>query len=287
MKDLLIATDFSENASHAARYGYQLAKQLKVNIVLCNAFVVPAEILQAGTIVWPEYEYDELVKDYRHSLNELKGKLAGDDNDGKFHPAVHCKSEVGTVQTVINQLASAKNIGITVMGTHGSSGLSTLMLGNHSRTMIEQTTTPLLLVPFSAPIQPIKKVAFATDFSDLEHDLDAVYNLIPMMKTLHAELLITHVNDSKQQTHRLKKFIDNFLVDISNKADYPNIYYRIVKNRTPELGLDWLCEHGQVDMLAMVHRKHSLLSKIVTGSHTQKMAGRISVPLLVLPEKNG
>ena len=62
MKDVLIATDFSENARHAARYGYKLAKQLKVNVVLCNAFVVPAEILQAGAIVWPQYEYDDLIK---------------------------------------------------------------------------------------------------------------------------------------------------------------------------------------------------------------------------------
>ena len=285
MKDVLIATDFSENARHAARYGYKLAKQLKVNVVLCNAFVVPAEILQAGAIVWPQYEYDDLIKDYRHSLNELKGQLATEDTEGQYHPTIHCISEVGTVQSVLTQHALSKNIGLTIMGTHGSSGLSTLLLGNHSRTMVEQAAVPLLLVPYCAAIGIPKKVAFATDFSDLDKDLAAIYSLIPMLKVLNAELLITHVHDSKQQTHRLKKFVDSFLVDISNKADYPNIYYRIVRNRTPELGLDWLCEHGQVDMLAMVHRKHSLLSTIITGSHTQKMAVHTHVPLLVLPEK--
>lgn len=284
MKNLLIATDFSENARHAAFYGYKLAKQLKVNIVLCNAFIVPAEIPQAGIIVWPEYEYEELAKDYRHSLNELKGQLHADDKEGQFSPLIHCVNEIGTVLGLVNELVSTKDIGITVMGTHGNTGLGTLLMGNHSRTMIEQTTVPLLLVPYSAPIRQVKKVAFTTDFQNLEKDLEAIHALIPILKLLNAELLITHVHDGKTQKPAFKKFIDSFLVDLSNTANFPNIYYRMIKQNSTERGLDWLCEHGQVDMLAMVHRKHSLLNTIIKGSHTQKMANHINVPLLVIPE---
>ena len=284
MKNLLIATDFSENAKHAAEYGYMLAKLLKVNIVLCNAYIIPAEVPQASAMVWPEFEYEELMNDYERNLNNLKQYLEEQHGHGDFKPAIHCVNEPGSVTGLVNELVRSKDIGMIIMGMHGNSALGSLLLGNHSRMMIETATVPLLLAPQNAKIAPFKKVAFATDFKDFEKDLEAIYALIPVLRLLDAELLITHVYDEKAQSPRFKKFIDDFLVDISNNADYPHIYYRMIKNSTPERGLDWLCEHGQVDMLAMVHRKHSLLNKLLKGSHTQKMAGHINVPLLVIPE---
>ena len=44
MKKILIATDFSANAKHAAEYGYTIASQVKAGIILCNTFIVPAEM---------------------------------------------------------------------------------------------------------------------------------------------------------------------------------------------------------------------------------------------------
>jgi hypothetical protein len=43
MKTILFPTDFSENAKHAIRYGYYLSRQIKADIVLCNAVIIPAE----------------------------------------------------------------------------------------------------------------------------------------------------------------------------------------------------------------------------------------------------
>jgi hypothetical protein len=82
-----------------------------------------------------------------------------------------------------------------------------------------------------------------------------------------------------------EKGIEKFLLEISNKANYPQIYYRIIKHDKVELGLDWLCEYGHIDMLAMVHRPHDFLDSILNSSHTKKMAGHIAIPLLVFPTK--
>ena len=76
------------------------------------------------------------------------------------------------------------------------------------------------------------------------------------------------------------------MVEISNKADYPSIYYRIIQSHQTENGLEWLFEHGHVDILAMVHRKHNFLERLVPGSFTQKIAREITIPLLVIPVKN-
>ena len=285
MKTLLLSTDFSANATHAAEYGYNLAKQLKADLVLCNAIIIPAEIPQAGMVAWPLEEYDFLQKDSTDELGHLKSYLEKKSPVGSFRPDISYLTEPGTVVDVVNSAAAAQKIDMIVMGTHGATGMEQFLLGNHSRNMIDNTTKPLLLVPPSARIAPIKKIAFATDFEQQDDDLASIFQLIPLAKTLNADILITHVYKEENQTPEFKKWLKGFLIDLSDKADYPHIYYRLIKHADTETGLGWLCGHGQIDMLAMFHRQHSFFDSLLKGSHTKKMASIISVPLLVIPRK--
>lgn len=285
MKKILIATDFSANAAHAAKYGYEIASQVKADVILCNAFIVPAEMPQAGTLVWPQFEYDELLEGSASELKQLKQELRQNLSDSSFRPEITCTSEVGGVADVIAEITRKTDIELTILGTHGAGKLDTFLVGNHSRRMINDTSGPLLLVPASAAIKPVKKVAFATDLEHPEKDLQAIYSLIPLLKKLNAELLLTHIYNGDDPTYKFKQHIQHLLVELSNKANYSNIFYRIVNSNKAERGLDWLCDHGHIDVLAMVHRKHDLLDKILLGSHTQRMADHINIPLLVIPKK--
>lgn len=283
MKTLLVATDFSANASHAVEYGYNLAKHIKANIILCNAVIVPAEMPQSGLVVWPMDQSDELLTDSIKELQHLKKYLETADLETGFKPGITFKNQSGMVTDVVQTLISNEQVDLLVMGTHGSSGLSQFLLGNHSSNMINNTTKPLMLISPETQVLPVKKIAFATDFTHPESDLESLYHLIPLAKLLHAEILLTHIYNEQIPSPELKKIIEHFMIEVSNKANYPHIYYRSVKNSHMETGLSWLCEHGQVDMLVMVHRPHSFFYKLLKSSHCEKMAGHIAVPLLVFP----
>ncbi|WP_428329500.1 universal stress protein [Mucilaginibacter sp.] len=285
MKKFLFPTDFSANAMHAAVYGYSLARQVKANIILCNAVIVPAEIPQAGMVAWPMEESDLLLKDSSSELKSLKSHLEPVSGGEGFKPGISYLNGSGTVVNVINHIVESQEIDLVIMGTHGSSGLTTLLLGNHSREMIDNIAAPLLLVPPNATISAIKKIAFATDFTRPQDDLECIYKLITLARPLNAEILLTHIYDEKSQSPEFKKWVADFITELSNKANYPNIYYRFVKSRDTKPGLDWLCEHGDINMLAMVHRSHSFMDSLFRGSQTQKMAAHIPVPLLVFPVK--
>jgi len=116
--------------------------------------------------------------------------------------------------------------------------------------------------------------------------LDHIYALVPLARAFNAEILLTHVYDEADTDQIFQKQIKPFLAELADKANYPHIYYRIVKNNKTEAGLNWLCLHGQVDMLAMVHRPHNFFDGLINGSHTKKMASQINVPLLVYPAFN-
>ena len=283
MKTFLVASDFSSNARNAASFAYQLAKPIKADIILCNAVVVPSEVPIASAMVWSVEECENLIESSLHELKQLKNSLELGDTSETFKPAITCINDSGTLSDIIEEVVKSQKIALTIIGTHGSSGLNQFILGNHSRELINHTRIPLLIVPAETKTNHIRKIAFAADFKKPERDLTSIYALIEFARPLEAEILLTYVCDTDFESPEFQHWIQEFMTELSNKANYPHIYYRIIRNKQVILGLDWLCLHGQVDMLAMVHRSKTFMENLFRGSNTQKMAQHIPVPLLVFP----
>ena len=277
MKKYLFPTDFSDNAKHALEYGYSLAKQVKANVIICNAITEPAEVTQAGFVGWPMEESERMLLDSKHELKLLKKHLEDKEQTISFNPTVTYENQAGTVVDMVNQLAKQHDIGLVIIGVHSNGSFSTFLLGNHSHELIDEVNRPVLLIPPTAKIKPVKKIAFATDFQDPAYDLDCIMNLITLARPLNAEILVTNIFNDDEHNHEF------FMKELTARANYPLLYYRMVKACTPEAGLDWLCEHGQIDILAMVHRDHDFIDSLFRGSLTQKMANHIPIPLLVFP----
>ena len=128
---------------------------------------------------------------------------------------------------------------------------------------------------------PVKKIAFATDLYRYENDLPSLFILIDMARELQADVLITHVNTKANHFRALQLMADQLMAHLAEKTKYPRIYYRTLKDNSAENGLDWLCEHGQIDILAMNHGAYNFLDDVLHLSHTKNMAGRIKIPLMV------
>ncbi|MGZ3871907.1 MAG: universal stress protein [Mucilaginibacter sp.] len=287
MKTILVPTDFSEAANTAARYALHLAKAIKTGIRLCNAIRVPIEAPAAAQVAWPLEDYSSIKESATHQLRLLQEKLEQKLEEQAqclpvtYQPNIDYTSEVGSVADVIRNVADEEKMSLVVMGMSGAGSLSRLFLGSNSRELIEKADFPVLLIPDSFIYMPIKKIAFATDLS--KGDIEVLHSLAGMARYFNAEILITHIGDEKDENAAEKHRIDDFLTEVTAKADYPGIYYRDVKNKDVDRGLTWLYEHSQVDLLAMVHRPQHFLSKLVRGSHTQKLAKHITIPLLVFP----
>jgi len=290
MKTILVLTDFSDHARHAAEHALELARKIKVDLLICNTFLVPADISTTGFSIWPQEEYGILSDESKRELNLLKKHLQDqlDTNQGgsNFHPNIDINYADGGIADVVKAMKPGIDIKLIVAGTHEKEALSDFLLGNNVNNMIDNISFPLLLIPAGTAFKPLKKIIFATDLVFMDNDEKAFYQLVELARSLNAEILVTHIFNEKNNKPEFEKRIKGLLSNISNKADYPNIYYRIVNEEIPEKGLSWLCENGQVDMLAMVHQDHDLFQKIFDSSHTQKMAEQIGIPLLVLPNQS-
>ena len=283
MKTLLIVTDFSAGAAHAAEYGYHLAQQLKADVILCNAVLIPSDIPQAGMVAWPVDNYDSYLDSSTNQLEVLKDQLEISTEKYAFKPAISCITNAGHINDLVLELIGKNEIAFVVMGTHGSDGLSTFVMGNHSRSMIDQITRPLLLVPPKVSMKPVRKIIFAADFKNAKDDLITFYALILLAKTLKAEILLTHIYKENQNSSDDNDWVKESLTNLAVSSNYPDISFKYLQSDNIEEELQALCDQEAADILAMIHQPHGFIDSLLHRSHSQYMANHSSIPLLIFP----
>ncbi|GAB3915893.1 universal stress protein [Mucilaginibacter boryungensis] len=285
MKTILVPTDFSPAAENAAGYALFLSQHLQADLLLTHAFKVPAETRVAVQAAWPLEDYEEIKLETNHELDLLRHKLEHEVKKEVYPPVYQSRitgiTELGDVTTTIRNLVDQHHAPLTVMGMSGSGLMHRFLLGSASRDLLEKATFPVLLVPAKPMPNKLNKIAFATDLS--KTDIDIIHSLTSLARPFNAEILIAHITDSKYDPAEHRQQVDEFLNEVTCKADYPNIYYRHVQSMDVDHGLHWLVKHGMIDMLAMVHRTHPVLEKLINGSYTQRVAKYIHIPLLVFP----
>jgi nucleotide-binding universal stress UspA family protein len=286
MKTIAILIDFSKRSEHAAIYALHLAQKIEADVLLFNAFLVPADIsIAAAQVAWPFYEYEEIKTDTEKNLtkfcNKLKDDVMARPLPGTFMPAITCLCEEGPVADALPALCKDKNIVLLVAGTHGSDAISTFVLGNNSRELIDDTILPLLLVPENASIENIEKIVFATDL-DI-NDVKYINSLAGLANKFSANIMIANVNPETPADTIHNKAENSFMQEMVLNADYRRISYRNIPDQNVQKGLVCVLGNEKPDMLVMVHRKSNLLDFFFKSSMTKKIAAETPVPLLVYP----
>lgn len=280
MKNLLVLTDFSSHAKHAAEYAYAIAKKIDADIILCNAIIVPAEMPQAGLVVWPMEESSVLEEESMGELEKLKEHLKKKDPSHNKKPQIGTVSQSGYLQDVAQGLIAGRLIDFVVMGTHESE-FGGFLLGNHTRNMIESLTVPLLLIPSKVMIAPFKNIYFASDLGDPHGDRAFLQELIPLARAFKAEIFVAHVSTPENLASDISEKTKQMILDFSSNLGYPGIHFITVKEDKAIAGLNKLMAGAPVDLLVMVHREKSFLGGLLKGSMTETLAKDLDFPMLI------
>lgn len=285
MKTILVLTDFSINADHAAHYALKLAQQINAGILLCNIYPEPAMI----TVPSEPFSYSEnfggFEKDSQDDLKELAGRLRQSlENNGEedLMPLLEICSKPGPLIPAINRLIAERDILFAVIATHNKDDVLAFLNGNHAHEIIEQVNCPVLVLPYQVPYNGFHKIAFTTDLS---HNADSILcSLYELTKFFDAEVLIAHVGRAKlgkpTEDYITRKFIGTEI----GATHYPKVQYRAVQNNSAAAGLHWLAGQKDIDLVVLVHHKRNILQKIFLPSITKKLADHLVKPMLVFPE---
>lgn len=158
IKQILVPTDFSENAQHAVDYAVALAKQCSAKLHLLHTPVVPTYLLMDLSYSPGPEAVTRILNDAQDALDEQTEGIAA---AGIEH---FTAIREGTVHEVIRDYAKEHDVDLVVVGTHGRSGVSKLMYGSVTERVIKTVHTPIIVIPPEGGEMP-DAVVVAYDFS--------------------------------------------------------------------------------------------------------------------------
>jgi universal stress protein A len=146
-ENIIVPTDFSNNASGAAPYAVELGKSFNAAVHLFHAFdaalyftATAADtyaVLAATPTGWLATKYD--ADEFK--LRKLAETLSG--NGVVLRPVIRKGSPAHEIVAFANELAHP----LIVVATQGRTGLSHLLLGSVAERVVRTSTCPVLTIP--------------------------------------------------------------------------------------------------------------------------------------------
>lgn len=277
MKNILIPTDFSDNAYKAIAYALQLYANEECTFHLLHTYtpaIYQSEFLlhSPGQVGLGDiYRVDSL-----ENLNTLKQRILTDFNDPRHRLEIH--SAFSILMDAMDELVEEKKIDLIIMGTQGATGAKEIFLGSNTVHAIKRAKRPILVVPFSFEFEPPKKILFPTDF-EIEYNHSLVDELRFITKLHHASIDVMHISNNLE-LNPLQK---------ANKAKLGKLLAGEDHNfhEVPDQGIIDAINNQQAkfgtNFLVMVKNKHSFLENLFLKPVINKIGFHTTIPFLVLP----
>lgn len=162
IKNILYATDLSENARYAFAYAVSLADMYKAKITILHVMPDEEDIVEANLAAYMGKERWEAIRASHYSeaqesligkkrdhilIRELLGKFcenakAGNDNSQEDEIVI----DRGNPVTQIIKQCNAKECDMIVMGSRGHSTLADVIMGSITKRVLRRTDKPVLVV---------------------------------------------------------------------------------------------------------------------------------------------
>ena len=270
MKNIIIPTDFSKNASAALDFAISNFNDADTTFWLTHVYRMP----YSGAVV--SIDLDNLLKedreeDLRDELNAARVKFPGLKITGH---AIQ-----GTFVDVIPKIVKKEAIDMIVMGTTGATGAKGVLLGSNAANIVKNSKVPVLLYPNGCGVSSMKKVVFATD---LEHvkGYETFQPIRQIVKETGAELDILHLEDGENypiEDTRESLLLDAIFVDLPH-----GFYVKELKHAEEDI-LDY-AHDVKADLIVVVARNYGFFERLVHRSTSRKLSMLTNVPLLILRE---
>jgi nucleotide-binding universal stress UspA family protein len=139
---ILIAVDLSESSELVIKKGIELAIKMEASVILSSVIPMYVDYLQSQMSMVPT-PWDEIYTAQKEAaIKELK--LVQD----KFpNIPIEIFVEVGNAKDVVIEKAIMDKVDYIVVGTHGRTGFSHVVMGSTAEYIVRHATMPVMVVP--------------------------------------------------------------------------------------------------------------------------------------------
>jgi nucleotide-binding universal stress UspA family protein len=271
MRQIIVPTDFSENASNAIDYALNLAKVYHSSLTIYHACQLPTSSIHRPAPSFIEQEKQTIIKETRQKLKAICHKYR--------EYGVICNTEMSISPVFDGIIDASEKTGadLIVMGTKGSSGLSRWLFGSQTADVIQNSLIPVLAIPGQAKYRPVNKIVFATDYRD--SDFDFIRKLVKLAARFGSELHILHVQ-TEEGEFRSEALFEYFRNRVKSVFDYGKIHFHLAEKENVVAAINSFATGCEAEMISMATSRRNLFERIFSRSMTREMAYITKIPLL-------
>lgn len=279
-KNILILTDFSDNATAAAEAGLALSLKLRTDLLLFHTYIeYPAlPFASAGgcdpaNFPLKKHQAEQKLK----CLTEGLECLAVQSDTGSHQPAIHFRTEDGDLGVDMENILEQESIELIVMGARSEHPDDPLP-GADTSAVIRYANRPVLAVPAGTNMAKVHQIVFATDF-DLK-DLEALRYLIKLCKLFGFGLEVVHVNLNHTRDSQEEITFREALAELHETGlRYLNMNGGNLIRRLN----NFMDEHSPA-ILALRHHQYPFFIDLFVQSKSKALLAAQKVPLLIFPQ---
>lgn len=282
MKKIIIPTDFSGISRNSIIYGFELAKQLQLEVELIHVVELykytlgnsEAEIL--STILPPEN-----INEIELAANESFNKLI---NEIKAHiqTVYSCKVITGNLVNELVTLSSLSNSELIIMAVADKQDLITRFTHNTLSSIISDALCPVMVVPWGNNYSAINRIVYATDYN--KFDITALKKLVNTLGSMLPEINIVHVLNKEPDFKAELKFA-GFKHIVSENINYSNITYNLHTHKNVVKGIIDYAQKQNADLLVMIKQHEGFFSSLFETGKTEKVTHYLKLPMISYAEK--
>jgi nucleotide-binding universal stress UspA family protein len=190
LESILYATDLSRPSAEALPYALSIARKYGSTIFAVHVISSPAFLVSPPTV-----ELQAIAAQALREANEGMGGLEG-QMKGIPHEIIIRK---GDIWEELSAIVNNKGIDLIVVGTHGRTGVSKVLMGSVAEKIFRQAPCPVLTIGPSVSGEPesvvdIHSILYPIDFTS--ESLAAAPYAISLAQENQAHLYLLHVTHS-------------------------------------------------------------------------------------------
>ncbi|WP_299124351.1 universal stress protein [uncultured Winogradskyella sp.] len=272
-KNILLPTDFSDNAWSAAVYAFKLYAEEQ-----CTFYFLHSSKMRVSTMSNISNKLTLIMaENAKKELSELKAMAenAKVNANHSFQIILSTDDLEDAMETAIQE----HKIDLVVMGTKGTTKAKEIVFGSNTVTVIKRVKScPVMAVPDEFDFVEPEQIAFPTDFNRFYgEELDPLKRL---SKLHNSKIRIVHIN-KEDDLSDLQSY--NLAMLKAYLEDYPHSFHWMPDYGKKEQAIKDFIDELNINLLVMINYKHSFIESIVKEPVIKKLGFHPTIPFLVIP----
>ena len=270
MKNILVPTDFSDQAENALHVAAQLARKYDAEIYLLHFLELPLHQVDAMS---SHSDLPEAMFFMKLAHKRFEEVLSRDFlQDVKVHETVEFNQSFNQLPETCDE----KSIDLIVMGSHGVSGLKEIFVGSNTEKVVRNSNTPVLVIKKPHEEFEINDFVFASDFTSANKK--TYQEAMSFAELFDAKLHLVMVNTVHNFTTTLEA--RERISDFTRNSRYENFTVTIFNDETVEQGIMNFSQSIEADLIGISTYGRQGIAHFFNGSISEDLVNHAKRPVM-------